>query len=65
MIAIGADHAGFEYKEKLKELLNELHAEYKDFGTTTAESTDYPDFAHTVATALGSGDAEPSAVATV
>jgi len=58
MIAIGADHAGFEYKEKLKELLKELHAEYEDFGTTSADSTDYPDFAHTVATEVSSGDAE-------
>ena len=58
MIAIGADHAGYEYKEKLKELLKELRAEFKDFGTTSAESTDYPDFAHSVATAVGSGDAE-------
>ena len=58
MIAIGADHAGFEYKEKLKDLLKELHAEFKDFGTTSAESTDYPDYAHTVAAAVSAGDAE-------
>ena len=58
MVAIGADHAGFEYKERLKKLLDELHVEYKDFGTMSAESTDYPDYAHTVATAVGAGDAE-------
>jgi ribose 5-phosphate isomerase B len=58
MIAIGADHAGFEYKEKLKGLLKDLHAEFKDFGTNSAESSDYPDFAHTVAMAVGSGEAE-------
>ena len=58
MIAIGADHAGFEYKEKLKELLRSLGAEYQDFGTSSLESTDYPDYAHTVATAVGSGKAQ-------
>ncbi|RZL48284.1 MAG: ribose 5-phosphate isomerase B [Pedobacter sp.] len=49
-IAIGADHAGFEYKEILKEYLS-AH-DVKDFGTYTAESVDYPDFAHPVAKAV-------------
>jgi len=49
-IAIGADHAGFEYKEILKEYLTNY--EVKDFGTYTADSVDYPDFAHPVATAV-------------
>jgi ribose 5-phosphate isomerase B len=58
MIALGADHAGFEHKEKIKELLTSMGLPYKDFGTTSAESTDYPDYAHSVAQAVGSGEAE-------
>ena len=51
-IAIGADHAGFEYKELLKKWLNKNGYTLKDFGTFTADSADYPDFAHPVATAV-------------
>ncbi len=51
-IAIGADHAGFEYKELLKEYLT-AH-EIKDFGTYSLDSVDYPDFAHPVASAVES-----------
>jgi len=51
-IAIGADHAGFEYKEVLKEYLT-AH-EIKDFGTFSLDSVDYPDFAHPVAEAVES-----------
>jgi len=53
-IAIGADHAGFEYKEMLKEMLAELTSEVKDHGTYSASSVDYPDFAHPVAEAVES-----------
>lgn len=53
-IAIGADHAGFEYKEILKTYLAAY--ELKDFGTHSAESVDYPDFAHPVALAVESGE---------
>lgn len=53
-IAIGADHAGFEYKELLKSFLN--GHELKDFGTYSADSVDYPDFAHPVAAAVESGE---------
>lgn len=51
-IAIGADHAGFEYKELLKKQLSKLGHEAKDFGTHSSESVDYPDFAHPVANAV-------------
>lgn len=51
-IAIGADHAGFEYKELLKSFLTDY--EVKDFGTHSAQSVDYPDFAHPVASAVES-----------
>jgi ribose 5-phosphate isomerase B len=53
-VAIGADHAGFEYKEKLKKWLQENGYEVKDFGTYSSESADYPDFAHPVADAVES-----------
>jgi ribose 5-phosphate isomerase B len=53
-IAIGADHAGFTYKEALLKTLQ--GAELKDFGTHSADSVDYPDFAHPVATAVENGE---------
>lgn len=52
-IAIGADHAGFEYKEALTAFFKEH--EVKDFGTYSSESVDYPDFAHPVSSAVESG----------
>jgi ribose 5-phosphate isomerase B len=52
-IAIGADHAGFEYKEVLKKYLTQYIVE--DFGTHSLDSVDYPDFAHPVASAVESG----------
>jgi len=51
-IAIGADHAGFELKEKVTDWLKRSGFEYKDYGTYSAESADYPDFAHPVASAV-------------
>ena len=51
-IAIGSDHAGFEYKQNLKSYLERNGYEVKDFGTHSTESTDYPDFAHPVAEAI-------------
>jgi ribose 5-phosphate isomerase B len=51
-IAIGADHAGYEYKELLKKWLSQNNFEVKDFGTYSTESADYPDFAHPVANAV-------------
>ncbi len=53
-IAIGSDHAGFEYKEMLKGFLNEYGV--KDFGTYSTGSADYPDFAHPVALAIEKGE---------
>jgi ribose 5-phosphate isomerase B len=51
-IAIGADHAGFDYKELIKKWLEKNGYEIKDFGAYSAESADYPDFAHPVAVAV-------------
>jgi len=51
-IAIGADHAGFEYKELLKKWLEQNNFPIKDFGTYSLESADYADFAHPVSLAV-------------
>lgn len=48
-VAIGCDHAGFEYKEDIISFLEGKGLEYKDFGTYSTDSVDYPDFAHPVA----------------
>jgi len=55
-IAVGADHAGFEYKAALLEALRANGFEVKDFGTYSADSVDYPDFAHPVASAVEEGE---------
>jgi len=57
-IAIGSDHAGFRYKEKIKELLIQLGHEVHDFGTDSEVSVDYPLFIRPVAEAVSRGDAE-------
>jgi ribose 5-phosphate isomerase B len=57
-IAIGCDHAGFEYKEKIKQWLNKNGYEVKDFGANSADSADYPDFAHPVADSVENKEAE-------
>lgn len=55
-IAIAADHAGFEEKEKVKKTLDEIGVEYTDMGTNSAESVDYPDYARKVGEAVAAGD---------
>lgn len=57
-IAIGADHAGYEEKEKIKETLSSLGVEIVDFGTDSPESVDYPPFAERVARAVADGEAD-------
>lgn len=51
-VAIGCDHAGFEYKEAIISFLGGKNVDWKDFGTYSSESVDYPDFAHPVADAV-------------
>lgn len=58
MIAIGSDHGGFELKKKLMEHLSERGLEYKDFGTYSSASCDYPVYAKAVANAVASGECE-------
>jgi ribose 5-phosphate isomerase B len=55
-IAIGSDHAGYEYKEDLISFLEGKGLAFKDFGTHSKDSVDYPDFAHPVASAVESGE---------
>ena len=55
-VAIGCDHAGFEYKDDLISFLEGKDIPYKDFGAYSKDSVDYPDFAHPVALAVESGD---------
>lgn len=55
-IALGSDHGGFQLKEKIKQLLDELGIEWRDFGTSSEESVDYPDFAQLVALAVAKRD---------
>ncbi|MCO6475454.1 MAG: ribose 5-phosphate isomerase B [Phaeodactylibacter sp.] len=54
-IAIGCDHAGYPYKKSVVSLLRSKGIEVLDFGTDSAESVDYPDFAHPVAEEVESG----------
>lgn len=55
-IGIAADHAGFDFKEKLKEELIKEGYDIKDYGTYSNESTDYPDYAHPLAEAVEEGE---------
>lgn len=57
-IAIGADHAGFEYKEKIAAYLTVKGIQVQDFGTFSTDSVDFPDFAHPTASAVENSEAE-------
>ena len=57
-IIIGADHAGYEYKEKLKKFLKTNDTDVSDKGTHTPDSVDYPDCAHAVAKAIADKEGE-------
>ena len=57
-IVIGADHAGFEYKEVLKHYLVKYNIEIIDVGTHSLESCDYPDYAHAAAREIENGNVE-------
>lgn len=56
-VAVGADHAGFEYKQTIIDFLKKNNIPYKDYGTNSPDSVDYPDFAHPVASAVQNGEA--------
>ncbi|HHY79002.1 MAG TPA: ribose 5-phosphate isomerase B [Thermoanaerobacter sp.] len=56
VIALGADHGGYELKEAIKKYLDEKGIAYKDFGTVSTDSVDYTDYALKVAEAVASGE---------
>ena len=57
-IGFACDHAGFEYKEKLKEYLLNKGNDINDYGCYSLESVDYPDFAHKLAESIEKGENE-------
>lgn len=57
IVAIGADHGGFELKEQLKNYLRDWGYQFLDLGTSSAEAVDYPDFAEAVGNAVTRGGA--------
>jgi ribose 5-phosphate isomerase B len=58
LIAVGSDHGGFQMKEEIKVLLNELGHKVQDFGAYSEDAVDYPDFAHAVARAVADGSSD-------
>lgn len=58
-IGICCDHAGYDLKKYVLQWLEEKGYEYKDFGTYSPESVDYPDFAHPLAEAVEAGEVYP------
>ena len=58
MIVIASDHAGVDLKARIVELIGESGHEVRDLGTADMTSVDYPDFAHAVARAVETGEAE-------
>jgi ribose 5-phosphate isomerase B len=58
MIAIGCDHAGFQYKEDIKEYLENKGIQVKDYGTYSEDSVDYPDFGIAVGQAVAGGECD-------
>jgi len=57
-IAIGSDHAGFQYKEKIKDFLRKLGHEVKDFGTNSDAAVDYPVYIRPTAESVAKGECE-------
>ena len=57
VVAVGADHGGYELKEALKGEISTLGFDISDLGTNSKDAVDYPDFAHAVAQAVGAGKA--------
>ena len=59
VVGLCSDHAGFELKEYVKTILDARGVAYKDFGTYSTDSCDYPEFAHAMANALEAGEVYP------
>jgi len=58
MIALGCDHGGYGLKQEIISYLEAKGVGYKDYGCNSAESTDYPEYAHAVAHAVAGGECE-------
>lgn len=58
-VGLACDHAGYEIKEFIKQYLEEKGISYKDYGTNSTASCDYPDHAHALANAIERGDVYP------
>ena len=58
MIGLASDHAGYALKQFVKQYLEEKDFEYKDYGTYSEESCDYPDFGHALAKGIEEGECE-------
>jgi len=58
MIAIGTDHRGYRLKETIKQFLDNEGLKYKDFGTYSDDSVDYPDYAKAVCENISSGESD-------
>ncbi len=58
MYAIGSDHGGYDLKQAIMAHLKERGVEYRDYGTFSTESCDYPDYGEAVARAVASGECE-------
>lgn len=56
MIAIGSDHAGYSLKQEIMKHLDDAHVEYRDYGTFSEQSCDYPDFAQKTCAAVIGGE---------
>lgn len=61
-IALGTDHAGYEYKQRIKHYLTEQGHEVEDFGTHSDEPCDYPDFIYPAADAVAQGNCDRAIV---
>src|SRR3712207_701740 len=58
-VGLASDHAGYQLKEFVKQYLDEKGIPYKDYGTHSEESCDYPDYAHQLAEGVENGDVYP------
>ena len=59
VVGLASDHAGFELKEFVKQYLTEKGIPFKDYGTNSEDSCDYPDFAHALAEGMERGETYP------
>lgn len=60
LVGLAGDHAGYNLKETIKTYLEEQGIAYKDFGTTSPDSCDYPDCAHPLGRAVTAGEVDPA-----